>query len=457
MEKETDKFILTEYDGKSFRGISKNDSVFIDFSKMRKNQGFVELTGKQGTKKSSTLLGIAYAMGAELGIDKKRLFNSIDNDLDEELVGKKGNQEYKVEVGPSRILVKRKVGDDKWKAADDDTPAAMVKNLFGPVGLFPDIQKMKGRQEIEVMQNMFGRGEEASRKMQKLEAEYDKKFADRRDINRDANLLKGALEVEPLFQNYESSLKKFDKPISAEKEKRAYEDIVKKKNDYEKYVSALDDLKDAAKQTDDEIENLEIKLKALKESKKELDERVVKGNKWLDENKSIIKEHAAIEKDWLNLSQTLTQYEKWKDILKKEAQLVSKQEESQTLTAELDELNEKILKATNDCLPKVKGLTAKVATGIDKNGKPEGMFYLVPGKKQEQPIHELSETENADMWCVIWEEMGTQFIFIENMPSFGDSMVTTLNQFVKNGGTVFYTQMDRAKEELSVTFKSKID
>ncbi len=159
----------------------------------------------------------------------------------------------------------------------------------------------------------------------------------------------------------------------------------------------------------------------------------------------------------MNLSQTLTDYNKWNDIQKKEKVLIEKQEESATLTGELDELNEKILKATNDCLPKVKGLTAKVATGIDKNGKPEGMFFLVPGKKEAQPIHELSETEYADMWCEIWEAIGTQFIFIENMSSFGDSMVTTLNQFVKNGGTVFYTQQNRKQEELSVTFKSKID
>ncbi len=224
-----EKFELIAYDAKSFRGISKSDSIFIDFSKMRKNQGFVELMGKQGVKKSSTLQGIAYAMGGELGIDKKRLLNSIDQDLEEEIVGKKGGVEYKVEVGPSRISVKRKVGDDKWKVADDDTPTAMVRDLFGPVGLFPDIQKQKGRQQIEFMQNMFGSGEEASKKMQKLENEYDKKFADRRDINRDATLLKGALEVEPLFQNYEASLKKFSKPISADKEKAKYEELKNKK------------------------------------------------------------------------------------------------------------------------------------------------------------------------------------------------------------------------------------
>jgi hypothetical protein len=452
-----EKFELISYDGKSFAGISKSDSVFIDFTKMRKNQGFVELMGKQGTKKTSTLLGVAYAMGAQLSLDKKRLFNSIDGDIEEELIGKMDGEEYKVEVAASRIAVKRKIGD-KWKNADDDTPAAMIKKLFGSVGLFPmHVKEMKPRQQIEFFQSMFGSGEEASKKMQKLEADYDKKFADRRDINRDANLLKGALEVEPLFQNYEASLKKFAKPISADKEKAKYEQLKKDKGDFDKYNTALEGLKESLTDTTDEIAELEKKLAAAKELKKDLEARVEKGDKWIEDNKAIVKDFATAEKEWMNLSQTLTDYNKWKDIQKKEATLIEKQEQSATLTGELDELNEKILKATNDCLPKVKGLTAKVATGIDKNGKPEGMFFLVPGKKQEQPIHELSETEYADMWCEIWNTEGTQFIFIENMSSFGDTMIETLNQFVKNGGTVFYTQMKRQQENLSVTFKSKID
>ena len=394
-----EKFVLTAYDGKSFRGINKGDSVFIDFTKMRKNQGFVELMGKQGAKKSSTLQGIAYAMGGELGIDKKRLFNSIDNDIDEELTGKKGNQEYKVEVGPSRISVKRKVSEDKWKVADDDTPQAMIKSLFGDVGLLPpNVQQLKGRQQIEFFQSLFGSGEEASKKMQKLETDYDKKFADRRDINRDATLLKGALEVEPLFQNYENSLKKFAKPINAEKEKKLYYEKSDKNADYERYKTNLDLLKSGQSDTRRQIEALKQQLIALEKEEKDTAERIIKGDKWMEDNKDVPKEYEKVQKEWLNLSQTMSDYNKWNDIQKKEKQLIEKQEQSATLTGELDELNEKILKATNDCLPKVKGLTAKVATGIDKNGKPEGMFYLVPGKKEEQPLHELSETEIADMW-----------------------------------------------------------
>lgn len=450
-----EKFELISYDGKSVMGISKGDSVFIDFTKMRKNQGFVELMGKQGTKKTSTLLGIAYNMGCQLELDKKRLFNSIDNDLGEKIVGKKNGTEYEIEVNASRLVVRKKIGD-KFKPADEDTPAELVKKLFGPVGLFPDIKALKGRQQIEFFQT-YGSGSDGSKKMQKLETDYDTKFADRRDINRDVALLKGALEVEPLYQNYEGSQKKFAISINAEGAKRAFDDKSKKNADYERYKTNLELLKVGQQETQKQIDSLKQQLIEAEKQEKDTAERIKNGDKWMKDHENDPREFETANKEWLNLSKTMTDYAKWQDILKKEKQLTEKQEQSVTLTGELDELNEKILKATNDCLPKVKGLTAKVATGIDKKDKPEGMFYLVPGKKQEQPLHELSETENADMWCEIWDEQGSQFIFIENMTSFGDSMVKTLNRFVENGGIVFYTLQNRKQKDLSITFKSKID
>jgi len=137
--------------------------------------------------------------------------------------------------------------------------------------------------------------------------------------------------------------------------------------------------------------------------------------------------------------------------------LIEKQDASVTKTGELDDLREKMLKEVKKCLPAVEGLTIKVATGLDKEDKQEGVFYTVPGKENEQGIHELSESEYADMWCKIWEVTEVPIVVIENISSFGSSFIKTLNQFVKNGGTVFYSKMDRKVKELQVEFKSKIE
>lgn len=458
MSNTNEKMELLYWKPSSVLGINKGDNILIDFTALRKNKGFIEFMGKQGTKKSSALMGIAYNIGAELGLDKKRIFNSLDNDLAEEISGKRGGETYKVKVSASRFSVEKETEDGNWKNVSEDTPGAMVKNLFGKPGIFPmEPKQMKGRKQIEFFHNMYGSGEEASKKMQKLEKEYDDKFAERRDINRDAKLLIGSLETEPLYQNREASEKRFAKPVSADKEKKAYDEKQKANSDYDRYKANLDILKASKLDIRNTIDRLKNELAAAEVEEKDISARIEKGDKWMSDNKSIPKEFEAANKEWLNLSTLLSDYNIWKDLLKKEEQLTEKQEQSITLTGELDALNEKILKATNECLPKIKGLTAKVATGIDKKDKPEGMFYLVPGKKEEQPLHELSETEYADMWCVIWEHEGTQFIFIENLSSYGDSMIKTLNQFVKNGGYVFYTLQQRGQAKMSITFKDKVD
>lgn len=458
MATKNDEVELISYDGKSFMGISKASSVFIDFTERRKPKGFVELMGKHGIKKTSTLWGIAYALGAELPLEKARLFNSLDKGLDEDILYKKGKEEFKIEVRSSRINLKKKVGDDKWRDVDEDTPAAMIRKTFGPVGLFPvHVKEMKGRKQIEYFQELFGSGEDASKKMAKLESEYDTKYQKRTGINSQVTLLKGALEVDPLFQNYEKSSTKYAKPINADKEEKKYKELADKKNAYEKYVNTVELAKADVADKDNRIADLEKELAKIKAERAAMQTKVDTGEKWLKEQKGILQEFATADEEWLNLSKTISEQNRWTEILKKEKQMIEKQEESSTLTEELKDLTDKILKATNEALPKVKGLVARVATGIDKTKQPEGMFYVVPGKKEEQPLHQLSETEYADMWCQIWETEDMQLIFIENMTSFGDSMVNTLNQFVKNGGTVFYTIMNREIEELTISFKDKID
>lgn len=457
MSKTEEKMELISWEGTSFMGINKADSVFIDFSQMKKGERWVKLEGPKGAKKSSSLMGIAHNIGAELALDKKRLFNSIDNDLSETLIGKKGKNTYKVEASASRFVVKKEAGDDKWTVDSSDTPTALIKELFGEVGMFdPSVQLKKGRAQIEYFQALFASGDEAGKKMAELEKDYDKKFADRRDTNRDAKALKGALDVEPLFQNREGSEKRFAKPINANKEKAKFDELSEKKNAYDQYKNTLAIAEAGLVDTNAKIADLERQLAAQKELKEKQEGSVKKGNDWVTANASIVEDYDKANSEWLNLSKTLAEQEKWKGIVQKEKEYNTLTEKSTNLTADLDKLEEDILKLTNRYLPKIKGLTAKVATGIDKKDKPEGMFYQVPGKDVEQPLHELSETEYADMWCQIFAEQEVQFIFIENLPNFGDTMIKTLNQFVKNGGYVFYTEQNRQQKDLTISFEAKV-
>lgn len=455
MSNTTEKTELLYYEAGSFMGINSKMGVFLDFTDMKKNEGFIEMAGRQGTGKTSELCGIAYAMGAELGIEKKKLENSLDGKIDEAIGAKKGDKIYRIEASSSRFSVKRQISEGKFKVDDEDTPVNMMNDIFGPVGMFPDLQKVKGKDQILYFQQTFGDKGAGSKKIAETEEMIDKVFNERTRVNGDANLLGSALEVEPLYQNYEQSMEKFSKPISAEKERAKFDELAQKKNAYEQYKNTLSVAKGELQDTKDYIADLEEKLAAAKKKETDLTASVEKGDKWVEDNKSVLEEFDAANKEWLNLSQLLADQEKWNDILRREKQHTEKVNKGIELTAKLEDLRAELLKLTKKCLPKVPGLTIKVNTGLDKT-KPHGVFYLVPGKEEEQPIHELSESEYADMWCLIWEASGTKFIFIENITSFGTNVVNTLNRFVKNGGKVFYTKMDRSLKEREVTFLVKI-
>lgn len=441
---------LEKFEANSFAGISSTSPVIIDFTAKRKNQNVVEFMGDQGTGKSSTLMGILYAMGATFNIDKKKLLNSIDSAIDEILSFKYEGESYQVIAKTARIELKKLNENGKWSAVD--SPVAMLRKIFGPVGLSPfSVKEMKGKDQIKYFQDMFGSGEDASKKMKKLEDDIEVLFSQRRDVNRDVKSLSSALELEPLFQNYEKSQERFKKPVSADKEKKAFEDISKKNADYEKNKAALANLSEEWGEKIEEIVELRQKLdKAIKEEAA-LKERVENGKKWEKENADIPEQYKAAQKEWLNLAQVLADYDKWKQILAKEKTLVETQELAVNATAQLDDLRENLLKLTKSCLPKVEGLEIKVAAGLDKTDKPEGVFF------NDQAIHELSESEFTDMWCQIWDAAGVNFIFIENTTSMGSGAVATMNRIAKNGGIIFGTHMERSTKDMSVVFKSKLD
>lgn len=449
MANEKDILELELFEAKSFMGIDKSKPIVIEFTKRKKNQNITEFESDQGTSKTSTLMGILYAMGGTFSIDKKKLMNTADGAIDLDLKFKYEDESYHVIAKTNRIELKKLNADGKWKP--EDSPVALLRKIFGPVGLSPfSVREMKGKDQIQFFQDMFGSGEDASKKMKKLEADIDKLFSQRRDVNRDAKAISSALELEPLFQNYEKSQERFKKPISAEKEKKAFDDLSEKNKQYEKAIETLASLEDDLIDNEKEAKELEAKLVAVRNTIIGVKDRITKGEKWILDNKSIPKEYDAAQKAWMNLSTTLAEYEKWKSILAKEKTLTATQELAVQATAQLDALRLQLLKLTKQCLPKVDGLEIKVAAGLDKEGQQEGVFY------GGQALHELSQSEYEGLWAKILVEAGSQFLFFENLNNFGSITIGVLNQLAKEGVQIFGTRTNPAIDEIGIAFKTKI-
>lgn len=438
---------LQQFEAGSFMGISNENPILIDFTGKRKGN-ILELSGNQGVGKTSTLLGILYAMGAAFDIDKKKLLNTNDGAIDINLKFKYGGEQYHV-VGKTNRIELKKFSDGKWR--QEDSPVAMLRKIFGPVGLSPfGVKNMKGKDQIQYFQDMFGSGEDASKKMKKLEADIENVFQARRDVNREIKALKGALEMDVLYQNYEKSQNRFKAAPNPKKEKERMDAISEKKAAFDKAKTTLSSLEAQLESSDESIKELEERLDAERKNNAALRQRVDTGKKYIKENSGVEKEYEVANDSWLNISKEMAEYEKWKSVIAKEKELFEREDAAQGATGQLDSLRDQLLKLTKQCLPKVDGLTIKVAAGLDKEGQQEGIFYT------EQPIHELSESEYTAMWCKIWDAAGVSHVFIENISSLGTDAVNVLNTIAKNGGMVFATKMDRKTDDISIAFVSEI-
>ena len=439
---------LELFEANSFAGISSEHPVVIDFTGRKKNQKVIEFYGDQELGKTSTIMGILYAMGATFNIEKKKLLNRKDKAIDVNLKFTYNGDQYHVIADESRTVLKKMMEDGKWKP--EDSPMSMLKQIFGPVGLSPyQVRSMKPKQQIEYFLETFAPEGGIGKKLEKIEQEIDQIFADRRDVNREVTALKNALEIEPLYQNYEKSMQRFAKPLSAEKEKAAFDAITKNHTDYNRYRENLNILKAEHKDTLDKIERLRQELADAEALEKELAGRVSNGDKWMEDHSNVPKDFEKAQKEWLNLSQTLADQEKWKDVLKKEKQFNEKTEEATELTERLETKRAELVKMTAKCLPKVDGLTVKLSAGLDKKDD-EGVYYF------DKPLHTLSESAETALWCQVFDAAGVNFIFLENTTSFGSKATAIFNELAKNGATIFATRMDREVKEMGISFKTKI-
>jgi len=440
---------LELFEANSFAGISSAHPVVIDFTGRKKNEKVIEFFGDQEIGKTSTIMGILYAMGATFSIEKKKLLNRTDKAIDVNLKFTYNGEQYHVTADDKRTVLKKLSESGKWKP--EDSPTAMLKQMFGPVGLSPyQVRSMKPKQQIEYFLDTFGPEGGMGKKLEKLEAEIDSIFNDRRDVNREVTALKNALEIEPLYQNYEKSMSRFAKPLSAEKEKAAFDAITKNHTDYNRYKENLNILKAEHKDTLSKIERLRQELADAEALEKELAGRVANGDKWMEEHDNVPKDFEKAQKEWLNLSQTLADQEKWKDVLKKERQFNEKMEEAVDFTEKLETKRAELVKMTAKCLPKVEGLTVKFSAGLDKKDD-EGVYY------EDKPLHTLSESAETAFWCKVFDAAGVNFIFLENTTSFGSKATAIFNELAKNGATIFATRMDRKVKEMGVSFKTKIE
>lgn len=443
---------LKLFKANSFMGISHDSPVVIDFTKAKKNQHVTLLQGDQETGKTSTLYAIMRVMGSVFGFDLKHTVNNEDETVDVEHEFTYEGADYIAKLSGERLSLKRFYKEaNKW--IPESSPAETLKKIFGNLGLSPMfLKEMEGRKQIEWFKKTFG-SDQNSKREEKIIKDLTEAIDQRKNVNKMNLEVKGWLAQNDLFKNYEHNQKRFAEPINVDKEKKAWDELSTKSNNYQNAVHNLTYTKNLVASQDIKIAELERQLAAAKEKKVELQVRVANEEKWIEDNKNVVVEFEKANREWVNLSKTMADQSQWKEVLKKEKELQSGEDLVISVNALIDTLRSDLRELTAAYLPKIKGLEIRIKSmSIDNENEDEGIYY------QGKSLAQLSESELSELFLLIWKAKKVCFVFIENISSYGSGFVKVLNDLVKAGDIqVFASEMDRKKKEMEISFTTKID
>lgn len=442
--------ILQDFTATSFLGISSDSPVVLDFTN-HKFKGVTILKGDQGVGKTSTLTALMLMMGAAFEIEMKNFNNLKDETTKLDLPFVYQGTNYHATLSAGRLTLKKqyKEANGKWMA--EGSPKEMLRLIFGTLGVSPMFLKsMEGKKQIEWFKKTFGKDEDASRKELNKIKELKEVTEQRKETNREIKALKGWLDVNDLYNNYEASLKKFEKPVNATAEKKRFDELSNKKDLYNQYVNTQDSKRATLRDQQNDIADLEKKLAEAKEIELALKESIEKGDQWLVDNKSIPADFEKANKEWLNLSTKMSEEKTWKEVLAKEKEYNAKLADNIQENDKIDKLRTDLLKITKSYLPEIPGLEVRVKVSLDDED--EGLYY------QNKTLAQLSESELWDLFIKIWEDNDVRFIFCENVQDLGSDAVKTMNRLVKEKKVrIFGSEMDRDQKEMQVTFAAKVE
>lgn len=455
-EVSTKQFIrFVRYNPRSFAGLHKDLNIAIVFDDPDKRM--LAITGDQGTGKTSSLQALYSICG---GMPPKNAVNETDKAIDNELVFERGGEQYVVRQTKGSFTVTRHKDGEKSKM---DAPKEFLKKVIGPIGLNPmDLKNMKGKDQIDWIRDLIPFTPDRLEGEKKLLADKQKDYDLRTDKKKTVKQLIGEITSDGYYTYDEDKSKfaptaKFTEDTELVSKSELNEEVVgdkfkiagQKKDSYNAAVLELNTLAEKRAVSAVRVEELRQLLEEEINKGVAIQERIDKGNTWVEENKTAIKEYDALFKQMQALS----------DVRLKNSSLVSvgqKLEKVATVSAEVKDLDKKLdqhladhKKFIQSFTPKIEGLEIVVSGTDDK--RDEGIYY------KEKTMIMLSESEIFELYIQLLAYLNIQVAIIENVTSLGSAAIERINWFAeKSGGYVFYSAMERGQEKLGFQFIDKI-
>jgi len=320
-----------------------------------------------------------------------------------------------------------------------------MKELLGVVGVSPmEIKNAKVSDIVKWLSSYTNvSADEFEQELDKHKVNIKLAQTARADANRQLKALNEFLNAEPLYQDWENSEKAYNKEPDIAALSKQFKSALDKTEQYsrgEAKVAAATERK----------KKIEAELMALQKELKEVDKTIDDGNDWLEKNKNVKADFAAIKKRYESASQEAVQYNKWKEIVRKKTERDEFETVSQKADAKEKEILKKVTELQTSILPDVKGVELVVEDTHDNGAmKKAGLYWN--GKNTAQ----LSETEWWGLVLEIWRKYKVKVIVIDNFSSLGSMAVDILKKLVKDGAYVLAAEMNREQKSLEISYDKK--
>lgn len=440
----------------SFKGISENSPVIIDFLGQDKN--LVLIKGDEGRSKTSTLDGILWMMGSSLGVGIKELYHNGEPIKGEVSFEHKG-VDYKVIANGDKIVVKTlREGSSKDKWVNEASPKDLLKTIFKTCSVGQSFRYEKSEKQVEWINELFPLPKEVKTVINEFSGDIKRmKDVERPRIGNEAKAAEAILKANPLYAEYQEKGEALEKEIKKlKKEETNAENFGKISEDYAMFKNGqqkLNDLKvkqseqeSGIKEIENQIKELEIKLNLKKSELATTNESITKGEKYIDDNKKIVEKYEKAKKAQEEQSDIAVRVNNFYKMMETLKVYNEKSEEYTNIDSQIKDIISQIKSIKADYIPEIEGIEVIHEQEMEdgKVIREVGIYY------HGVCIRTVSGSEYLTALIKIIRASGSRYVFIDDLATYGTDTIEYINQLAteikEEGGVIFASEMERGSE-----------
>lgn len=416
----------------SFAGISPHSPIVLDFTQSK----FVHVSGDQGVGKTSLINALLVACGQLSKADKDFVnLESGNIDINFDFIGK-DRLPYNVRCTKSTFKL-------TYEGESVPEPIAKLTELLGVVGVSPMDIKNKPLKDIVKWLSSYSNksAEDYERDMKKFKDAIKAARDTRAAANKSAKGLGEWLSQEPLFQNWNTSEKKYQKRPDIKELSEQHTAAGVRSDKLLRAEEKLKNFKTRKTQIQEQIDNLNKEMA-------EVDEAIEKGSEYVTTNKSAKKDYDEIKEKYDNAYRDLSAFNMWQQVKDKKKD----KDEFETAAKNADDSEKATLQKVKDLqaeiLPDIKGVELVTEDSIEDGKKiSEGLYW------EGRNVAQLSESEWWSIVMLIWKKYRVKIVVIDNYSSLGSGAEELLQKLVKDGAYVLAAEMDRKQKSLQISYE----